>query len=51
MDSRFRIIGTGSLQISYVEDTDSGDYQCRASNIVDSLDASASLQVQVSKRI
>ncbi|CAD7076874.1 unnamed protein product [Hermetia illucens] len=47
LDSRFSIIGTGSLQISSAEDTDSDNYQCRASNSVDSLDAQATLQVQV----
>ncbi|ALC42383.1 fra, partial [Drosophila busckii] len=47
LDSRFSIIGTGSLQISSAEDIDSGNYQCRASNIVDSLDAQATVQVQV----
>lgn len=30
-----------------VQDNDTGDYQCRASNSVDSLDASATIQVQV----
>ncbi|XP_055609211.1 neogenin isoform X2 [Uranotaenia lowii] len=47
LDSRFRIIGTGSLQIDSIQDTDAGDYQCRASNSEDSLDASATVQVQV----
>lgn len=47
LDSRFRIIGTGSLQILSAEDGDSGDYQCRASNSVDSLDASAALNVHI----
>lgn len=47
LDSRFRLIGTGSLQISSVQDVDSGDYQCRASNSVDSLDATATLNVQL----
>ncbi|XP_049545028.1 neogenin isoform X2 [Anopheles darlingi] len=47
LDSRFRIMGTGSLQISSIQDTDAGDYQCRASNTEDSLDASATVQVQV----
>lgn len=47
MDSRFRIIATGSLQISSIEDGDSGDYQCRASNSVDSVDATATLNVQI----
>lgn len=41
------MIGTGSLQITFVQDSDTGDYQCRASNSVDSLDASASVHVQV----
>ncbi|KXJ83760.1 hypothetical protein RP20_CCG001499 [Aedes albopictus] len=47
LDSRFRIIGTGSLQINFIQDLDAGDYQCRASNSEDSLDASATVQVQV----
>ncbi|XP_034478594.1 neogenin isoform X2 [Drosophila innubila] len=47
LDSRFSITGTGSLQISSAEDIDSGNYQCRASNTVDSLDAQATVQVQV----
>jgi hypothetical protein len=47
LDSRFRIIGTGSLQIASVEDADSGDYQCRASNTVDAMDASATLNVHI----
>ncbi|XP_017959439.1 neogenin isoform X1 [Drosophila navojoa] len=47
LDSRFSITGTGSLQISGAEDIDSGNYQCRASNTVDSLDAQATVQVQV----
>lgn len=41
------MIGTGSLQISSVEDGDSGVYQCRASNSVDSLDATATLTVHL----
>ncbi|KAJ6643801.1 Neogenin [Pseudolycoriella hygida] len=47
LDSRFRIIGTGSLQITSVDETHAGNYQCRASNSVDSLDMQSSLQVQV----
>ncbi|XP_067629929.1 neogenin isoform X6 [Eurosta solidaginis] len=47
LDSQFSIIGTGSLQISSAEDIDSGNYQCRASNTVDSLDAQATVQVLV----
>uniref|UniRef100_A0A336LNC3 CSON008464 protein n=1 Tax=Culicoides sonorensis TaxID=179676 RepID=A0A336LNC3_CULSO len=47
LDSRFQMVGTGSLQITFVQESDSGDYQCRSSNSVDSLDASATVQVQV----
>lgn len=47
LDSRFRIVGTGSLQIARVEDADGGNYQCRASNAEDSSDIQASVQVQV----
>lgn len=50
LDSRFRIIGTGSLHIESAKEADSGEYQCRAINSEDSLDATASLQVQVSPR-
>ncbi|XP_039298871.1 neogenin isoform X1 [Nilaparvata lugens] len=47
LDSRFRRVGTGSLQISSVEESDTGSYQCRAGNKEDSVDAFASLRVQV----
>lgn len=47
LDSRFRIVGTGSLQINAVEDADSGNYQCRASNSIDSTDIQVSVLVQV----
>lgn len=47
LDSRFRIVGTGSLQISSADESHAGNYQCRASNSVDSLDMQSSLQVQV----
>lgn len=47
LDSRFSILGTGSLQISSAEDIDSGNYQCRASNSLESLDAQATVHVQV----
>ena len=50
LDSRFRIIGTGSLHIYEARETDSGEYQCRAINSEDSLDATASLQVQIPPR-
>lgn len=47
MDSRFSIIGTGSLQITNVDESDFGNYQCRSINSVDSSDMEASLKVQV----
>ncbi|XP_026472597.1 neogenin-like [Ctenocephalides felis] len=50
LDSRFRIIGTGSLQISNIRESDSTVYQCRAQNNEDSLDATANLNVQVPPR-
>lgn len=46
LDSRFRRVGTGSLQVLSVEESDAGDYQCRAENREDSVDASATLEVQ-----
>lgn len=50
LDSRFRRVGTGSLQVLHVEESDAGDYQCRAENREDSVDASATLEVQVPPR-
>uniref|UniRef100_T1GGQ4 Neogenin n=1 Tax=Megaselia scalaris TaxID=36166 RepID=T1GGQ4_MEGSC len=50
LNSRFIRLGTGSLQIQPAEDSDSGNYQCRASNAVDSLDAQATVQVHVPPR-
>lgn len=44
---KFRIIGTGSLQIVSVAETDAGNYQCRASNSMESADIEISLLVQV----
>lgn len=46
-DSRYRIAGTGSLQILSAVDEDTGNYQCRASNSIDSSDIQVSIQVQV----
>lgn len=46
LDSRFRLIGISSLQIAKVKDSDSGNYQCRAGNIEDSVDIQTTLQVQ-----
>lgn len=44
---RFRTIGTGSLQIISIDEADAGNYQCRASNSMDSADIEISLLVQV----
>ena len=44
-DSRFHIIGQGTLEISNVQESDAGSYTCRATNQEDSLDADASLTV------
>lgn len=41
------MMGTGSLQITSIEEGDSGDYQCRASNSIESLDASAAVNVHI----
>ena len=49
MDSRFSKVGsTSSLRITNIKEEDAGTYQCRAENREDSLDASATIQVQVS---
>ncbi|XP_064471636.1 neogenin-like isoform X2 [Ornithodoros turicata] len=50
LDSRFRKIGVGSLQIENVEESDEGTYMCRAENHEDSVDASATVEVQVPPR-
>lgn len=49
LDSRFSLVGsTSSLRITNIKEEDAGTYQCRAENREDSLDASATIQVQVS---
>lgn len=45
--SRFRMTGTGSLEIRSIAETDAGNYQCRASNSMDSADIEITLMVQV----
>lgn len=50
LDSRFRIVGVGSLHIGIVDESDSGNYQCRASNSVDSVDSQSMLEVQVAPK-
>lgn len=50
LDSRFRKIGVGSLQIESIQEADEGTYMCRAENHEDSVDASSSIEVQVPPR-
>ncbi|XP_063919395.1 neogenin isoform X2 [Zophobas morio] len=51
LDSRFSKVGsTSSLRITNIKEEDAGTYQCRAENREDSLDASATIQVQVPPR-
>ena len=45
LDSRFRILGQGSLQVDDVKHEDIGTYTCRAANLDESTDAEASLVV------
>ncbi|XP_067140821.1 neogenin-like isoform X3 [Centruroides vittatus] len=47
LDSRFQVVGIGSLQIENIREGDEGTYMCRAENLEDSEDASATLEVQV----
>lgn len=44
--SRYHKVAASSLVITNVRESDHGSYQCRAENIVDSLDAVAELIVQ-----
>lgn len=43
----YEVVGTGSLLISHVEETNNGIYTCRASNMEDSIDAQATVTVLV----
>ncbi|GIY01936.1 hypothetical protein CDAR_81432 [Caerostris darwini] len=47
LDSRFRIIGSGSLMIENIREEDAGTYMCRAVNSEDSVDASTTINVIV----
>ena len=49
-ESRFSLVGQGSLQIRDLQEVDSGSYTCRASNLEDSVDSEASLTVNVPPR-
>lgn len=44
--SRYREVAASSLMITNVRELDHGSYQCRAENMVESLDAVAELIVQ-----
>ncbi|XP_012064282.1 PREDICTED: neogenin [Atta cephalotes] len=46
-DSRYHKVAASSLMITNVRESDHGSYQCRAENMIDSLDAVAELIVQV----
>ncbi|KAG8253177.1 putative aminophospholipid-translocase [Homalodisca vitripennis] len=50
LDTNCILLGTGSLQMRDVEEDDAGNYQCRAENREDSVDATATLQVHVAPR-
>ncbi|XP_036150275.1 neogenin isoform X5 [Monomorium pharaonis] len=47
LDSRYRKLAASSLMIMNIRESDHGSYQCRAENMVESLDAVAELIVQV----
>ncbi|XP_035219506.1 neogenin-like, partial [Stegodyphus dumicola] len=47
LDSRYRIVGSGSLYIENVVEEDTGIYMCRAENAEDSVDTSAIVDILV----
>ncbi|GFS82572.1 neogenin [Trichonephila clavipes] len=47
LDSRFRIVGSGSLAIENVQEEDAGIYMCRAVNSEDSVDANTNINILV----
>ncbi|GBL86951.1 Neogenin [Araneus ventricosus] len=49
-DGRHRIVGAGSLMINPAKEGDDGTYMCRAENHMDSVDTSATLEIQVPPR-
>ncbi len=44
-NSRMKKVGSGSLQISTIQENDAGVYTCRAINLEDSIDSDALLTV------
>ncbi|KAL7287890.1 hypothetical protein TKK_0017953 [Trichogramma kaykai] len=49
-DSRYQTVAASSLLIKDLNEDDTGSYQCRAANSIDTLDAVAELSVQVAPR-
>ncbi|XP_055945929.1 neogenin-like isoform X2 [Argiope bruennichi] len=47
LDSRFRIVGSGSLSIENIKEEDGGTYMCRAVNSEDSVDAISTVDIIV----
>lgn len=45
LDIRFHIIGSGSLSVENVIESDAGTYMCRAQNSEDSVDSSATVDI------
>lgn len=45
LDIRFHIIGSGSLSVENVIESDAGTYMCRAQNSEDSIDSSATVDI------
>ncbi|KAK0175713.1 hypothetical protein PV327_009442 [Microctonus hyperodae] len=50
LDSRYRKVAASSLMITDIMEEDHGAYQCRAENIIETLDAVAEVSVQVPPR-
>jgi len=51
LDSRFSLLGAGSLRIENLDVQDEGVYQCRATNSEDSVDAAAALDVEAPPKV
>ncbi|KPJ21199.1 Hemicentin-2 [Papilio machaon] len=51
LDSRFYLVGSGSLRVQSARALDAGVYTCRAHNRIDSADHSTQLQVLTAPRV
>ncbi|XP_045782410.1 neogenin isoform X2 [Maniola jurtina] len=51
LDSRFYLVGSGSLRVQTARALDAGTYTCRATNRLDSADHSTQLHVMTSPRV